>query len=163
MHTHKEGSFALMVAIYSRDPDTFLLIKNHKAATNRWKFIGETSEPGETWRHTLVRALWEEGGFRIRVVCDEIGNIVELGDPEISIAEVRPVRIVQGRSLHEQYFCKVRLPYARLKDLSGKIFPGIDMYEEFETKMVSFEEVDSMPDFFRAHRTLVQQFLGYPA
>ncbi|MBY0293844.1 NUDIX hydrolase [Patescibacteria group bacterium] len=161
MDTQPGGSFALMVAIYSRDPNKFLLIKNHRERRNWWKLIGEQSLPGESWRHTLVRALWEEAGFKIHVTYDELGNILELGDPEISIAEVRPPMVVQGRNLHQQYFCKVRLPYARLRDLSGKRFNGADADEDFETKVVSFDDVFSMPDFFPKHLTLFREFLGY--
>ncbi len=163
MHTHDEGSFALMVAVYSRNPDAFLLVKNLKEKESWWKIIGEGSKRGETWLHVLVRALWEEGGFMIRTVCDEVGNIIELGDPEIAIAQVRPPVTVQAKYPHTQYFCKVRLPYPRLRDLSGKRFPGADTDEFFETKVVSFEELVAMPDFFELHKPLFKEFLGYTA
>ncbi|MBY0473209.1 NUDIX hydrolase [Patescibacteria group bacterium] len=153
MHIHR-GLPAVMVVVYSRNPDQILLIKNRQGGIwwSWWKFIGEEMEPGEVPLETVIRALWEEGGFMAR-----------LDDPEMSIEEVRPVERVFGNTPHERYFFKVRIPNARLRDLGEKEFPGMDPDEYFRTKIFSFEDVGSMSNFFKLHHPLFKQFLGFTA
>ncbi len=152
MHTNF-GLPVMMLAIYSRQPDTLLLIKDLKKSENAWKFIGEGMHEGESEIDAVIRALWEEGGFWL----------ANRGDPEVCIEEVRKPYTVYGANPHLQYFYKTRLPYCRLRDLSGKKFPGKDEDEFFETQEFPIDLVDAMPDFFGLHRKLYREFLGYTA
>jgi ADP-ribose pyrophosphatase YjhB (NUDIX family) len=149
---HKHGGLpAVMVAPYSRDPDRLLLVNNLRAPTPCWKFIGEEMKPGETPHDTVIRALWEEGGFWV----------ANPDDPEMCISEVRPAITIQGATPHVQYFFKVRLPYKRLRDLADKSFSGAEPDEYFKTDIFSFDDVGRMQDFFKPHRTLFKAFLGF--
>lgn len=152
----RELPFAVMAAIYS--PTYLLLIQNILDPELRWKFIGESNKENEEPLDVLARGVWEEGALMLRVLRDEFGHIIELGDSTMVCALVgKPVPII-GRSLHTQYFYKLRTTDARLLDLSGKRFPGGDPDEFFETRAFPVMDIPFVPDFFRPHRRLYNEF-----